>query len=184
MTRVRPIILYEDSLPPDVRAYGPHALVLACVNDEIADPIRVRDLLRDARPQNGSTKLLAALRRPESRPRIAIIDDDEIRRALGVPATATDAEVIAKIVASAGVRPDQLTVFLLSRNLETLIIALRDCGHANERIPAAMKKDLVARDGVFNSAAAESDRRVRDCVRKAVPSFDRVIRHLVSLFRD
>jgi hypothetical protein len=183
MPKVRPIILYEDSLPPDARSYGPHELVLACVADDAGDIVAVRDTLKDARPQNGVSKLLASLRRKESRPRVAIVDDDQIRRQLGLPADAARAAVEAAIHEKAMVGPDQLRVFVLSQNIESIISALRVCGHSSAMIDDALRKDMVARDSVLISAAKSSSRHVRDCVRRKVPSFYEIANHLVGLMK-
>ncbi len=66
---------------------------------------------------------------------------------------------------------------LLDRNLETVIVAIGDCDERErELVEEALRKDINARDRLLGKLGNDPVRRpIRDCVRKAVPSFDRAV---------
>ena len=73
-------------------------------------------------------------------------------------------------------QPTRLTVLLLERNLESVLVAIRDCGEKEQSLlEAALAKNLNARDTLFGRIAHDPGRRsIRDCVRKKA-WFDRAV---------
>ncbi|MCC6785538.1 MAG: hypothetical protein IT457_21985 [Planctomycetes bacterium] len=180
MTRL--VVLYEDARAAAGR-FGPHELLLGCVADELGR--RLHDLRKEivAIPMNGVAKLLAALTdaerwqrvAPRGAPLLALIDSDRIRD--HVPPEIREHAGVEAWIRARFSEPARLTVILLDRNLETVIAAIRDCGEAEvQLVESALRKDLNARDRLLGKLGADSDRRaLRDCVRGAVPSFERAV---------
>ena len=170
---VGPIFLYEDAGPPG--NFGPHALLCACVADKTG--ISPRDSrLSDARPLKGNGNVLKACwdkKFADVTHLVAVLDSDKIRELpmltkAGVHKGSTDKQIVDVIRARAPIGK-RLQICLLEKNAETLVRAVLSC----EGRPVTIEKDRNNRDIVLNRAAW-SDRRTRDCVLNAVPSFARV----------
>ena len=185
------VILYEDA-PGPRKGFGPHELVVRCVADDYLAPQNIggsaefalqRQL--DGRPMKGVDKVLAACKRIEQiligdQTLFLLLDDDQIRRHVGLPAASGYAEVEAAIRKLCPL-PDRLHITLLAENAETLIRAAADCDPSIDRgrVDSALRKKVLERDLVFQKVAW-AGRAVRDCVRKKVPSFDGFIRALIT----
>lgn len=187
------IILYEDRRGPE-KEFGLHNLVVACVVDDAkGDRFALRRQL-DGRPMKGVQNLLRSCRRdirrlgPRGQPVFALIDADAIREQLtheGVSGDADDASIIRAVKAKCEA-PEQLHVFLLHENTETVIRAagLCDQGLREETVlRQALEKDLNARDVVLNRLAWYPDRGVRDCVRRHVTALDAIVVELTRAAR-
>lgn len=177
---VGPIFLYEDAGPPG--NFGPHALLCACVADKTG--ISPRDSrLSDARPLKGNGNVLKACwdkKFADVTHLVAVLDSDKIRELpmltkAGVHKGSTDKQIVDVIRARAPIGK-RLQICLLEKNAETLVRAVLSC----EGRPVTIEKDRNNRDIVLNRAAW-SDRRTRDCVLNAVPSFAELVRVVASL---
>jgi hypothetical protein len=99
---------------------------------------------------------------------IIVADGDRIAQALGLPSSSLPscADAIEKRY-----KHGVAKVFLLERNLETILEVLRDCQNdppgRREQFEAALKKNLNARDILLQNTT----RADRDCVQKRMPSF-------------
>jgi hypothetical protein len=174
----RPIVvLYEDSSNKgDVKNFGPHRFVQACLRDRLAgESAHAVAALVEDRPMKGSSRVLADIRAiVEGADVFVVLDDDRIRGALDVPRDMSAAEVTS--VVRARFASDRTQVVLLERNIESLLEALRRCGAevGADALAGAVRKQLNERDKVFQ-AAAWGPPAVRDCVQRDVPSFGRLI---------
>lgn len=123
------LVRWENHADGQARQFGPHSLLIAAVAIErggaVADRYALRDLI-EARTCNGNNKLIGRLAddRPWDGGRhvVAVLDRDKIRKAIQLPAAATDDAVVDAITAqaAAGCR-DRLEVALLADNVETLL---------------------------------------------------------------
>ena len=167
----RPVpILYEDDRG-EVREFGLHALIVACVADVWgSEHWQLRGHFT-AIPKKGDSKLLAACR--DDVPLMpnavifAIFDADKLHRLLFDSGRPSNDELLARLRERC---PDaRLELMLLSENTETVVDAVADS--LGEERPG---KDKLLRDRLLNRAAHGS-RSVRDQVREAVASFDVIV---------
>jgi hypothetical protein len=177
-------VLYEDQRGPR-QGFGLHAFVKACVFDAInGERHRVEGML-DGRPLKGVQAVIKACREDidliaaDGRSVVALVDDDAIRDQLKLRHSASDAEVDLEI--RKGCRaPERLTVVLLKRNMESVILAAAACdpGLDAGRIDRAVRhKELLERDAILTEFSRERARPLRDCVLGKGPS----LRSLVDL---
>jgi hypothetical protein len=184
MTPYKPVvILYEDQGGPR-KEFGLHNLLIAMVNDLLENDFeRLRSgPLRDARPSKGNTKLLRMLEDRKKLERmmgsgrhvIAVFDADR----------PPFSEQEQKALEAAN---ELLHIWLLDRNLETVIEAVAECEPtlSEELVRSATRqKDHAARDRILNRMAYERHRRdVRGCVMGKVPSLHQLCSLVVSLIR-
>ncbi len=179
------VVLYEDSMAPEARNFGRHALAKACVADDIGR--EVDDLLWHAIPLKGNGNVLKNLNNylADEPPVVAVYDADKVRSAVGLPGNAPIADVDRTIRQQyANGEIQRLTLVFLVQNLETLLQAAEGCGYPNSLVvhEAVLHKDRIARDRVCHGVAA-GPRNVRDCIRRDVPAFDALVRHLTELCR-
>lgn len=185
MTPYRPVvILYEDQ-GGQRKEFGLHNLVIAMVNDLLDNDFeQLRSgPLKDARPSNGNTKLLRMLKDQKKLERmmgsgrhvIAVFDADK------PPFSEQERKALE------AANNDLLRIWLLDRNLETVIEAVAECEPSlpEELVRSATRqKDHAARDRILNRMAYERHRRdVRKCVMDKVPSLHQLCSLVVSLIR-
>ncbi len=181
-------ILYEDQRGPR-QGFGLHSFVKACVFDAVnGERHRVEGML-DGRPLKGVQAVIKACREDidliaaDGRAVVAVLDDDAIREQLKLRHPASDAEVDLEI--RKGCRaPDRLTIVLLKRNMESVILAAAACdpGLDAKRIDRAVKhKELLERDAILTEFSRERARPLRDCVLGKVPSLQLLIDRLGRL---
>jgi hypothetical protein len=171
-------IFYEDEWGATSQ-FGLHELIVSCVADETNQD---RWLLRDrfkAHPKKSDSKLLASCRDEIVRwphPLLfAIFDSDKLHKLLYSSGRPSLDELHAELRRRC---PDpRLHVFLLEQNTETVVNATADC----VGVPPPDKNKL-ARDRLLNRVAS-GPRQQRDCVRKAVASFDHCVRRIAALTR-
>lgn len=167
-------VLYEDQLAAGPTNYGPHVLVLACAADALGgDRWSLRQRV-DGIPKKGDAKLRREIAENAGRlvrqgPLLVLFDSDRIRRCYDLDSAACRRSVLDKIAREAGV---PLRAVLLEQNMEDVIAA---CCQALHRPVPAKKPTPAERDAVLHAAAA-ADRRVRDEILEAVPSFARLVR--------
>lgn len=167
MTRYR--VFYEDEAAAEIKGFGAHLLLCACVADRIGSKT-VWDVQRilDGQPKKGDSKLLAACKRHAERDVdevvFAVFDTDKLHLCLQISWRPIDE---LRIALEAAISSPKVRPFLLDRNLETLVEASAGCLEPPSKIP---KKRHNERDMVLRKAATAS-RSVRDCVTRGVPSF-------------
>jgi len=187
--RQRLRIFYEDQLGV-VPRFPLHRLVLAAAHDLCPQLERWRIEQRViALPKKGQGGVLNEVRRArlhvdEGVCVLAWIDDDHVRDLFPGAARATRAEVIQLVRREGGVLgPGRLEIFLLDRNLESLLQALEpELREAlgEERVTKAIrKKRLDSRDDLLLHIASSRDLRGR--LRLRHQGFDCVARYVAVL---
>ena len=187
--RVAVTVLYEDSRSK-TGDFGLHRLVVACVFDLINGLRHQVEGMVEDRPQNGAPKLLQACREDiadlacDGRSVVAVFDEDRIRRQLGLPPQCADEDIVREILNGCRA-PERLTVVLLRRNLESVLLAARDCdpGLDPGTVTRALGKDPLARDDVLHEIAKEHKREVRTAVLRQVPSLNELVTLLCERLR-
>ena len=176
------VILYEDNRGAE-KGFGLHALVVACVADDLDVETFTLTKKLDGRPMNGVANIVRSCRRDVHRlaPRgqivFALIDNDRIRDHLsGVDARAENS-VVERVIKSQSDAPAQLEVFLLEKNTETVIEAAKRCDPSlpEDAVVQALRKNLAQRDRIFNNVARGRARAIRDCIRGSVPALHRLV---------
>jgi len=173
-------ILYEDH-PRETKEFGPHNLVLACVADRTHQTIWQIKRLFDGRPMGGDSKVVKESSRvdiiaPDCHPVVMLLDDDKIRRHLGLASGAASDDVAAAIRANCS-EPDKLHIFLLTRNVDDLVqVAARSTDWKGE-----IKKKPVVRDRILNKAAYNVNAAQRALIQEEVPGLADLVEFLVSL---
>lgn len=168
MTRYR--VFYEDQAAGEVKEFGPHLLLCACVADRVGSKTLwdVKASI-DGQPKKGDSKLLAACKRHAERDVdelvFALFDADKLHVRLGIPKGSIDElrTTLETKIASPKVRP-----FLLEHNLESLIAATAGCLEPPCETPIPKRHN--ERDKILVRAAYAS-RAVRDCITRTLPSF-------------
>lgn len=175
MTQWRARILYEDS---DIAPF--HRLICACVDDACGTPWTAANVVEGV-SRRGVNKVLESCADErffaDGATVFALLDADDIRRALALPGNAApatvDAALTAKCKAARG--------FLLDRNLETVIAAIGDCASiSSATLERALAKTMVDRDGVLGKATHASP-AVRRCVLDKVPSLEKLVTALCAI---
>lgn len=167
-------ILYEDRLTRGTKPtqYAPHELLVSCVSDSLA--MLTREQIRDrlvAVPKGGDSKLLAACVKDigrlgsQGQPVAALFDDDKVRELLKLPKPTAKRDV-ARAIAELSSSPKQLVVWILDKNLESVVDAAATC--LGKPSPP---KTHEARDKLLH-AVAWGLPSPRHTLRASVPSFD------------
>lgn len=206
-------VCYEDR-GGDRKEFGLHNLLLACLEDRRTAANKVHLLDRwilaqcvEKQPKKGDSRLLQAVCRrlevtaPDCHSVVALFDDDQVRRLLGMKGEATGESVVSEIrrrsaAASPGSRLDKLQVVLLERNMETVLreaaSALQAAGLPSEHaakvkrghkpkpdVRDALLGDLAKRGQTEGEQAAR--RQVRASVLKRIPSLEALVALVDSL---
>jgi hypothetical protein len=186
---VNVVVLYEDARSRSSGQFRFHDLVTRSVAD--AKGVADADLHQFSGrctgiPKKGADKVIASLRDAayvsrlvDSSPAhsvVAVLDRDQVHRHLDLsPAPCTSA--VTSAVHAGVARQEHVKVVLLDRNLETVVERVRACDPAlvptDEYVRAIERKDPLARDTVFQKAAARAT--VRAALRKAMPSFQYLV---------
>lgn len=181
MSVLRPIFLYEDS--GSRNDFGLHALVCACAGDHLANP-RTYELTKktESRPLRGDGNLRNACKDLDrtarrGQPVVAIFDADRVHRLLKLAPGAPLSDVIDAIKSESG-SPPNLEVFVLERNLESVLDAIAQC-HSSVNVgqlAEARRKRGNERDQILNAIANNPAlRAVRDCIQERVPSLAAIV---------
>lgn len=175
-------ILYEDQIGVELKSFGLHNLLLRCVCDELND-VAPWELGRriEGHPKKGDAGVIRALevdgrRLMDSGHLIALVDDDKIRRRLGLE-KGSCRRIVADGIRSKAVGCD---VVLLVTNTETL---LKSCEQLLGGALNSEKPDPVTRDRLFNKFANATTPVQRLCLRENVPSFDRLVKRVVDWYQ-
>lgn len=176
MSRRRIPIFYEDDRG-SVKGFGLHELLVACIADHLDQDQTVLRERFEAIPKKGDSKLLAACRDDVPRMRepaiVAVFDADKLHKLFGSGRPSHD-ELLAELRRRC---PDKrLHMFLLVSNTESVVDAVADC--LKQPRP---DKDKLLRDQLLSRAAWSPTRELRDCVRRAVPSFEQCVCAIAAL---
>jgi len=182
-------LLYEDQLGvvPD---FPLHRLVIAAAHDLCPQFERWRLEQRViAIPKKGQGAVLKEVGRARSHLDagvclLAWLDEDHVRDLFPNASRASRAEVIALVKQRAGtLDPGRLEVFLLDRNLESLLLALdvelREAFDDETVTKAIRKKRLDQRDRLLLHIAAHRGLRAR--LRERHQGFDCVARYVATI---
>lgn len=189
-------ILYEDARGQR-NEFGLHRLVISAVRDDdaITAPYHELAAALEHRCQKGVDQVLRTCR--EDLPDIArdgrkvavVVDEDVIRDKLRLKPCATLPQVAQAIRAlcAADMAP-HIEVFVLSRNLESVLKAARDCvkehraeGPTDELFDRALCKDQLARDLVLSGVAKETHAKVRRCILHKISGLSDLVQWLGSV---
>jgi hypothetical protein len=168
-------VLWEDSLSRGTvtRQFGPHELLVACLEDDLRRPRWDLSKSIFSNPRNGRDKVRLSLRNDLDRlrrdgPVVAVIDRDRARE-LWPAAEAADCMSGIKRRLSEDAPGDYEVVFL-HRNVESLVEAV--CAALRLPVPAK-KPNPNDRDEILLKATSASI-EVRGEVRRLCASFDRL----------
>ena len=183
-------VLYEDRMLPGANgSYPLHDLVMRLVEDQIngqtwtlrkrvhPNPRKgIGNVLKDVR----STSLLAG-----DGALYLLVDRDVVANHLGLPADAEDEDVIESMRSRSDAR-DRLYPFFLYRHLEDLLRAIATCNpnFMADRLEAALRKDLNARDAVLAEAAKAAHSDLRACVARYQPGILGLATALAARLRE
>ncbi len=176
------MILYEDNRGAE-KGFGLHALVVACVADDLDVEMFTLTKKLDGRPMNGVANIVRSCRRdvhrlaPQGQTVFALIDNDRIRDHLSGVDIRAENSVVERAIKSQSDAPAQLEVFLLEKNTETVIEAAKHCDPSlpEDAVAQALRKNLAQRDRILNNVARTRGRAVRDCIRAGVPALHRLV---------
>lgn len=177
-------VLYEDQCSQP-KNFGLHNLVLASLaaDQPTVPPNNLRHKVVGI-PKKGDNKLKRVLEQELARlcnrgPVVAVFDNDKIRRLMNLDKQACKREVLTALERcfQAG---GNAAIVLLEQNAEDLLRA--SCQVLNRKYPDE-KPTPPERDRILNQAAGKSSGDL-DRIRKAMPSFDRLIRKIGDLLRN
>jgi hypothetical protein len=184
-------VLWEDQRSVVTKGFGPHELLVSCVADELLAsgiPERfqsARVLVEEyvySRPMKGANKVLGELQQKfdklsRSGPVCAVIDRDKVHKLLsGTKRPPTCFSGIRQEIAKRTRTSGEYELVLLVENVETL---LAECCHATGSVMPRSKPSPDERDQILEKLAW-GDAKTRSSLRKAVPSFDRLVRWVVD----
>lgn len=154
-------VLYEDQRARN-GDFALHRLLVALAAD-VPDAPELWEIAHgtEAVPKKGVSKLLRAVETDADRlvgagGVVAVIDDDKIRHALGLPLNATQTDVRAKVLERSA--SPELRVCFLNRNLESVLDLAVECGvkvDPETRRRAINGKKQIDRDLLLRKAAAD-----------------------------
>lgn len=167
MTRYR--VFYEDKAAAEIKGFGPHLLLCACVADRMGGKT-LWDVQRvlDGQPKKGDSKLLEACKRHAERDVDEVVfglfDTDKLHILLQISKCSVDE---LRIALEAAITSPKVRPFVLERNLETLVRASAGCLEPPSKVPPKghNERDIILRK------AATAGRSVRDCIAQAIPGF-------------
>ncbi len=170
-------ILYEDQSSAAPNDFGPHALLLAMLADDLG---RSRWQLRNrfnAIPKNGNSKLRTELKLHTADmaafgPVFAVLDGDRVRECYGLPRDSCLGNVVTAIKEEAS---GPVEVVIVDRNMESVV---RVCRKEVGRDPNVPKPTPRQRDRDFHGAA-DAAPDVRAGIRKGSPTFDRLAKKVL-----
>jgi hypothetical protein len=171
---MRLTVVYEDQLgEPKPNNYGPHVLLLSCVEDVVKHSRF--ELQRHVSPLpkkgDGNVKKHIASLPSSAGEHLVLFDHDRVRRCYKLSVSACKSQVLEAIHSAS--KP-LVGVVLLVENMETLV---DDCCAVLRRPPPS--KDRNARDAVLH-AAAVGEPAVREAILQKNPSFARLVKQVID----
>ena len=177
-------VIWEDERGGEIRAFGPHDLLLACVRDDSPDimPEQFASLRKrvTAVAVKGNGNVLRRLKRDltnltASGPVCAVLDRDKACNLWSPADRPPDclSGIKGRIRTDA---PGEYELILLIQNVESLVVA--SC-RALSAVPPATKPSPLERDRILQKAAWATA-NARAAIRTEVPSFDRLVRWVLT----
>jgi len=184
---VRATVLYEDTMQPGAGGACPlHDLVMRLVEDEInGETWRLLPMVHK-NPRKGIGNVLKEVRRTRQVATpgrlLVLVDNDRVREHLKLTRQASEHEVVATIKTLSDA-PELLEVYFLRPNLEGLLQAVQVCDAKllPDVVISALRKDLNARDVLFNEVKKAALLPLRDCIRQRQPGLDGLAKALAAL---
>ncbi len=178
-------VLWEDQRGAEVKGFGPHDLLLACLADDTGGPRDTLKRLVESHPKKGNGNVRAALQRnlaglSASGPVFAVIDRDKIRqlwRYPGPPPPDCKPGIAEPFRLDA---PGDYDLVFLVDNMESLVAAARNAlavPHPSTKPNPDERDRLLAR-------AAWGARDVRAAIRGSCTSFDRLVARIVRRLNE
>ncbi len=170
-------VLWEDQRGVEMRGFGPHDLLIACIADDLGiDRERLRDRVSSV-PKKGVGNVRTALRKDirrlaNSGPVLAVIDRDKVINLWKHGRRPSDcmSGITARFREDAA--GDYDLIFLV-RNMETLVEAACQAMRLDTR---SRKPTPDQRDRLLGRAASRGEApQVRATIRRDCPSFDRIV---------
>jgi hypothetical protein len=168
-------VLWEDSRGEVAKGFGPHELLVACLDDDLAiGRNRLNDLVKPI-PKNGNANVRKALKQDIERlrkagPVVVVVDWDAIG---DLWKYANPRPPACKAGISSCFRqdaPGDYDLVFLEQNIETLVKVA--CEATAQAGPPPKQPD--ARDGALGRAAWAPE-NVRQAIREGCPTFDRIV---------
>jgi hypothetical protein len=165
-------VLWEDQLGGPISSFGPHQLLLACLEDQTKFTRTELNRQVISNPLKGNGNVRRALRQDLGKYPgcvFAVFDRDQVQRLWAARPPNCLRALRDALAADA---PGQYDVVFLIDNIESVVDA---CCRALSRPVPPKKPSLNVRDRILNAAAwgAES---VRRSILDDVPSFERLVR--------
>lgn len=175
-------ILYEDRLAAVAKGFGPHELLISCLADDTGGARVELKRAFQAVPCKGDGSLKAKLARDRIRllnqgPLCAVFDHDRVRACFALPDAACKTSVLEEIRRCFS---DRFGIVLMVENVEDL---LRACREAQGMPPFQGKPTPNERDAIC-CAAAWADVTVRKRIRERMPSFDRLVKVALAMWKS
>jgi hypothetical protein len=172
-------VLWEDRLSEGSKHFGPHTLLLSCLQDDFGGRFDRRYLAESVRanPKNSNSKVLAELKRNLNRLSddgmvFAVFDRDQAHRMWSEQPARCLTALLAKVRGDAH---GLYEVVFLDKNVETLLTA---CCKVLGKEPGPSKPNPAERDTMLNRLAFQSSSELRTRVRAEVASFDRLVKKI------
>lgn len=185
---MRPVVnvLYEDARSRVAKEFGPHVFVCACVADRLSQPCYAWDVEKRVGcvPRNGVTNVRKTLimdfesYRAGGTEVVAVVDGDEVRPHLKLPADACRTQVVAAMKSGVLGADTGLEVVILEQNLETLLAlaaALENFPYRDAARTAVERKQHADRDLALMKLAHSVGPDVRSDLLRQMPSADRLV---------
>jgi hypothetical protein len=176
-------VLWEDQRATMSKGFGPHELLLSCLED---DSVGTREVLKNAvipLPKKGNGNVLKELRSNGARlvglgPLVAVFDRDQAHALWGkTPAVPDCMSGIKERLAKDA--PGPYEVIFLIENTESLLHAVVE---ALRELSQASKPNPDQRDRLLGRAAWGSPEQ-RTEIRRLCPSFDRLVLRVAQVLR-
>lgn len=178
-------VLWEDQRGEGTKYFGPHALLISCLQDDFGDRFarRFLDERVRANPKKSSSKVLADLKANsrqflDSGALCAVFDRDQAHRLWSDPPARCLTSLLERVRSDV---PGPCEVVFLDKNVETLTAA---CRKAVGKEPSNVKPSPAERDAILGNLAFSASPELRARVRADVPSFDRLVRKIREKIAD
>jgi hypothetical protein len=181
---MRITVLWEDERGEVAKGFGPHELLVACLADELEMPREQLHGRISSLPKKGRDKLREALKHELRRfarlgPVLAILDKDKVRdfwKGQAPPAPACMSGMTSRIHEDV---PGDYDIVFIERNVDTLVDVV--CEATGHGIP--LGKQRPDRRDQLLTRAVWAGPPVRQAVRAACPSFDRLVMRVAAHLR-
>jgi hypothetical protein len=170
--------------------YPLHDLVMRLVEDEINGQTWQLMKLIDKNPRKGIGNIFRDIKRTNliagGGMLFLLIDSDKTAEQLGLPARASDEEVIQALREKSD-SPEQLEVFFLYENMEDFMSSIQKCAPdlLSENFRSAIEtKSLNDRDIVLKEVKKSHQQVLRTCVKEHQPGLAALAHAIAALIND